>query len=374
MRYSKSEGIKLAAGTALSLTAIALVLRDVDISTMARAVANVDYGLALTSFLTFVLALGAKAVRWSLLLGSSQSLRYSRALTFLIIGQMINAAFPLRFGELGRIYLAAEKEEVSGAVAAGSIVLEKTIDAAILVVSLTIIMPLILTPAWIIQPALLSAASTGTMLIAVVLVLRNRRRASSALVRIRRAVSALARRASVPSQASTHDGDPSVIRTEGEAAALDQQISALLLAMREIGDLRPAAVILAWSAIIWLLSVATNYLAFLAMGLNLPLLAAIFLLIVIQVGVMVPSAPGRVGLFQAATVLALAPFSLDATRALGYSMLLYAIVFLPVVVAGPPLLWREHISLSRYIARNDIGKALRQLATAARGSGSEQKL
>lgn len=51
-----------------------------------------------------------------------------------IINHTINNIFPLRFGELARIYLASEKEKVPTSVAVGSIVLEKSIDSFALIV------------------------------------------------------------------------------------------------------------------------------------------------------------------------------------------------------------------------------------------------
>jgi uncharacterized membrane protein YbhN (UPF0104 family) len=63
-------------------------------------------------------------------------------------------------------------------------------------------------------------------------------------------------------------------------------------------------------------------------------------------GVSLPSSPGFVGVVQAATVLALALFSVPRTEALSFSLLFHASQFLPVTALGLLFLLIEHVSLT----------------------------
>jgi nicotinamide riboside transporter PnuC len=68
---------------------------------------------------------------------------------------------------------------------------------------------------------------------------------------------------------------------------------------------------------------------------------AIVLFLVLQVGVAVPSSPGRVGVFQYLTILALGLFGLSKEIGLLAGVLLHLVVFLPIVSLGSWFLWRS---------------------------------
>ena len=91
-----------------------------------------------------------------------------------------------------------------------------------------------------------------------------------------------------------------------------------------------------------------------AAHLDLPLAASWAVLAFMGLGVSMPSSPGYVGVFQAATVLALALFSVPRTEALSFSLIFHAAQYFPVTLFGLVLLLVEHVSL----------------AEAARGTGS----
>jgi uncharacterized membrane protein YbhN (UPF0104 family) len=93
-----------------------------------------------------------------------------------------------------------------------------------------------------------------------------------------------------------------------------------------------AAVLL--SLLIVALAASTNYVLFLAFGLPLPPLAALLLLVLLQVGSVPPSLPGKIGIFHYLTVVALGLFAVDRERALSYSIVLYAVALLPKLVLG----------------------------------------
>ena len=98
-----------------------------------------------------------------------------------------------------------------------------------------------------------------------------------------------------------------------------------------------------WSLLIWTLSILVNYTVLLALGLSLSLAAAVFLVVVLEVGVAVPSAPGKLGVFHYLCTLALGVFGLEKGAALGYAVLLYFVVFGPPALLGTLFLWWESV-------------------------------
>jgi uncharacterized membrane protein YbhN (UPF0104 family) len=83
-----------------------------------------------------------------------------------------------------------------------------------------------------------------------------------------------------------------------------------------------------------------NYAAMQAFDLPLPAAAAVFLMIVTNLGMVVPSAPGYVGVFEGLTVMALNPYGVDPNQALAYSLALHIMVYGFFIVVGLWCVWR----------------------------------
>ncbi|OGO76276.1 MAG: hypothetical protein A3K41_06920 [Chloroflexi bacterium RIFOXYD12_FULL_57_15] len=104
-----------------------------------------------------------------------------------------------------------------------------------------------------------------------------------------------------------------------------------------------------WSLIAWMISALTNYLVFLALELALPVWASLLLLVVLQVGIAVPSSPGRIGVFQYLVILTLSIFAVNKDVALGVGIILYLVVYVPMVLIGGYCLWREKVTWQKLI-------------------------
>jgi hypothetical protein len=71
-----------------------------------------------------------------------------------------------------------------------------------------------------------------------------------------------------------------------------------------------------------------------AFGLITPVWAGLALLIVLQVGSVPPSLPGRLGVFNYLTVVTLVWLGADRATAASFSLVLYVIAYLPKVALG----------------------------------------
>ena len=311
-------------GTAATLLSVALLVRNVDFPRAADAFAAIDYPLAAICLLTVVLTILLKAVRWKTLFQPSPiQPSASQAVSILTVGQMINILFPFRLGEVGRVYLAGELGGLPASLTTATIVVEKIIDSLMLLICVALLVPFTPLPVWLREPAL---AITGIALTAVALVL--------SLARCKRGVRAILARVLGILPRDVRDSLGSQVETTLESVAYLRQ----LLVLAQVALL---------SVIIWVLAALTNYTAFLCLSVPAPFIAAVFLLVVLQIGVAIPSAPGRLGVFQALTVLALAPFEVDASTALTYSIFLHLVVFLPPSAAGIILLWLANATIRK---------------------------
>ena len=82
-----------------------------------------------------------------------------------------------------------------------------------------------------------------------------------------------------------------------------------------------------------------------AYGLQLPFLAAIVVLLVINLGVSLPNAPANVGSYQFFCVLGLSVFQVDKTTATSFSIFAFLALTIPFIFLGFVGLVRSGLSL-----------------------------
>ena len=115
-----------------------------------------------------------------------------------------------------------------------------------------------------------------------------------------------------------------------------------------IRDPKLLGAITAHSLLLWLNILFTYYLLFFAFDIELPFYATMPLIVIVVIGVMVPT-PAAVGSFHLATELALvALWGVSAEQAVGYAIVCHAMVFVPVTVIGLALLSREGLSMRNF--------------------------
>jgi len=302
---------QIAIGAIIGTGALALAVRGVDWRGVGDALLHARGGIVIAALASVAIALLLSVIRWWLLFAPEhEGLEWSALAGAIVVGQAANIVVPARIGELARIYLIGRREEVSKARVTATIVVEKVTDLAVFAVSIVLLLLHMTLPSWMSRSGVAFVGTAAALLVATLALTFW----SGLLMRM---VEAIAKR--LP-----HRWGPRLIRV-AEAA---------LGGLRALRNWRFALPVWILAAAILFVSIATNYLVFLAMHLSLPPVAALFLMIVLRFGVAPPSLPGRIGLFQYLIVLALAMFGVGRTAALSYSFALYAIAVLPVLLAG----------------------------------------
>jgi uncharacterized protein (TIRG00374 family) len=306
-------------GVVFSLIFLGLTLQNVNLSETAASLAHVNGLLLCVAVVSYVGSIAAKAVRWRLLL-TSKVPSYFRVFSILSIGQMMNAFIPAHLGEFARAYLMGEAESDSKVYVLGTVAVERTADLLFLLISLLLLLSQMILPDWLALPA--RDTSIVILLLVPIIII---------LVWKRDLILRMVRWASKFTPVAWRDW-------------LIRQAAFGLASLDAIRRPRLLVGLFFWSTIIYLVSSLTNYLVILALGLTLPMWSSLLLLVVLQIGTAVPSSPGRIGVFQYLVILALSIYSLDKNIALGYSILLYLVIYIPITLIGVYCLWREKIT------------------------------
>jgi hypothetical protein len=302
---------QIVAGALIGIAALVLAFRRVEwngVTTALRATHPEIVGAAL---LLVVITLIVNTTRWWLLFAPEHRDRNWFVLAAaILIGQTVNVAIPARLGELARMYLVGTRERVSKTRVGATIVVEKVTDLAVFAVCVGFLLIEMTLPKWMTRSGT-ALGITAAALLAAILVLTFW---SGSLLRL---VELIARR--FPDRWSVR---------------LIEFSEAALSGLRSLRDWKAGLAIWFLAVAVLFFSISVNYILFLAVGLPLSPVAAVFLTAVLRVGEAPPSLPGKVGLFQYLVIIALAAFGVDRTAALTYSLVLYAVAVIPVLIAG----------------------------------------
>lgn len=309
-----------AIGIVLSIVGIALTLRGVSLTHVTATLTGTNVWWVLLALTSILLTVGAKAVRWMLLFRRYNRPSLQKSFSALSIGMFLNSFAPARIGDVARAYVVGDRDMDSTIGALGTVAVEKLIDLVFLIVTVGIILSQIPLPDWIAAPARVLAVLAFLAMGGLAAFLRQQDRFLGLLAQIGRLLPTTWQiRLMRIARAGTAGVDP-------------------------IRDKRVLASALFWSVIVWTFSASTNYLVFRAMGMSTSVWAALLLLVVLQVGVAVPSSAGRIGVFHYLVIVTLAVFSIDRDVALSYGIILHLVVYLPMLVLGVWYFWRERLA------------------------------
>jgi hypothetical protein len=286
-----------------------------------------------------------RAWRWRYILEpSAGTLPFGPLWRATAIGMMVNNVALARAGELARAYvLSRETGRVRFAASLASLVVDRVFDTLVVLLLLLVVASLPAFPAdaavfgWPVGRLLLvGAAGALSALVVLLLIALNPDR----LVRV---------------------ADPIIGRV---APRFMERARGFLLSFSSglgvLRDPRRSAIVFAWALAQWLVNGASFWIAFLAVGLNAPFTAALFLQSLLAAAVALPSAPGFFGVFEAATKVALSVYGIDDTFAVSYALGYHLLSFIPITLIGFWYLGRMGLHLK------DIGDTRGELPDGTR--------
>jgi glycosyltransferase 2 family protein len=303
----------------LSLIVAALTLwlafRGAAIGGLRSALGRADVFWILLALGSVLVSVAVAVVRWRVLFHpQSASLSWTNLAGAFLVGQMLNIMLPLRLGEMARAYWLSRSEGIPIGRALGTIGVEKLADLASLGLTAVALLVLAAVPPWAQSPGRVLVITGATASAGILFLAASRRWllqcATRAAQRWPRAVG----RRVVDLVETTLEGS------------------------RALDSWNMSAAVGVLSILVPLLAASTNYLLFIAFHLTLPLLAALLLLVSLQVANTIVSVPGNLGVFHYVTVLTLGAYSVDHDAALAYAIVLYLVALVPKILAGGVLL------------------------------------
>lgn len=308
-----------------------IVARNVSLDELVNAFRGADYRMVVPATLITLTGYILRTVRWQRIIKPVAALGFRDAFSVLMMGFASNNLLPARLGEFVRAYLLGTKIGVRKTYGMATILLERVCDGVTLIAFLGGVSLMWSLPGWgqevqWISSLLFVAATLGIVAL---------------LVREALAVRVL-----------------SLLLTpfpEKVTASLLRATGSFITGLHSLKSKRSLALVAILSVTVWTLE-ATSYLlmsrAFGAFGGSTPIsqqmLSATFLLVVVNLGIMLPSAPGYVGTFQFFAVMALGAFGVPKETALAVAIASHLMQYLLVTAIGLFYFVRGNLAFWRF--------------------------
>jgi glycosyltransferase 2 family protein len=309
-------------GYTLSIGCLIWVLRGYPIDELIPTIRSLDWRWVFVGVASDLTVYIVHALRWKTLLGPVARLRIWRTVQAIYIGLFANEVLPLRTGEVIRVYLLAHWNDMRLSLVFASIGVERLFDGFWMIATFLITagfvrgIPTDLTILVQIIGALLLAGGIGLGWV---------------LVRKQEAHAA--------------------ISESRWAATLRHVVEGLHL----MGNRNTMTFTWLWSLLYLVLQIVSYFALMKAYGLDLSFWVAAGVLSIVRFATVVPNAPGNVGLFQAACVLALGLFDVEKNDAKTFSFILFFALTLPLLVGGAIATARSGLNLGELKERAQRG-------------------
>jgi glycosyltransferase 2 family protein len=284
---------------------------------------------------TYLVGFVFRGIRWRLMLKNITDISWYTSTSIIIIGYMANNLLPARMGEFVRALVLNDNSSVSKTAALTSIVLERTLDGLVLLGILYTVTVFGIQP---VNSKLLHhiISLAGLLFVGVfVLLVSVRVFQENSLRLLKKIVGAV---------------------SEKTAQRLLKMHTSIVEALDTVKFDYRFLVIVLLSIIIWFSEGIMFWVGLVAFGIPAQFQIAFVTLAIINFGLLVPSAPGYVGLFQTAGIVAFGLFGLSEQTALSYSIVLHICQFVPITVLGLFLLSTLDLKLKSKILK--LGRSL----------------
>lgn len=312
IRLINNKIFQLIFGVTISLVSLLYALHNINVYETINVLRKAGPYWLILSIASVFFGIYCKAFRWKKMLHAfSISIKVSHLGLILFASHALNTIFPIRVGELYRIYMASYKNKEVGIIQSlGVIFLEKILDLSILIIFLLSIVIFFPYPEWVGKNDIVISVIVCIILICIFWIgLRKR------------IFQKLCEWFFLKFQGNLRVSMIGYI-TSLDSFSFNKKNYSMLINFIFL------------SFIIWFIAAITNYLTFMAVKISLPFFVSIILLVLLQLGISIPSLPGKIGIFEAICVIVLKSYNISHNEALGFAILLHIIVYLPAMLVG----------------------------------------
>jgi len=308
-------------GIIISAVFLYLAFRKIEFKEVAKAFKDANYLYAAVSGALAMVSLWVRAYRWKYLLSPVKKIGIPSLFSSTMIGFMANNLLPARLGEFIRAYSIGSKENISKSSALATIVIERVFDGFTVLSFLAVVLIFFDFPGWVRKGGYFAFGFFMSVLVFLIFLRLHTEKVIKRVDSLLRFLPVGAR---------------------GKLKNMLYSFAEGLQVLKNSGDL---VMVIIFSVVVWLVMASAFEFAIIAFDLKVPIYAAFVLMVILALGVMIPSSPGFVGTYHYLCIAGLGLFAISKDVALSFSIVAHASGFIPITLIGLCYLWRESLSL-----------------------------
>lgn len=299
-------------------------LRQIDLSNCWFYIRQANVLWMLLAALVYSSAFIARSFRWECLIEPlKRGVPVKRLFSLLIIGFFMNNVLPLRLGEIVRANISGQKLSITRSGALATILVERLFDGISYIALFLVTILFLPFPSWAKTSFSVGSVVFVGMLVALFFLLRHRELATSLMAKM-----------PLPHGIKDRVQKMSVNFIDG------------LKIFAKAGSLFKVFFI---SLLVWTIEGSVFFIMGQSFGIHLTLLQCFFVMIIIGMGAILPTAPGFVGTVEFLGVTSLAFLGINKNLAFGYIITLHLLQLVTVSFWGICSLVSEKITITELI-------------------------
>ena len=302
---------KLIAGIFLGLLLVYLSIRGIDFQKVAEGFGRVRIDYVLLFLVVVACVQFLRSFRWGLMLRPLDRVSQISLFSVTSVGFLAIMSLPARLGELARPYLITKKSRIRMTAALGTIFVERACDSIAILAILGVVLFFIpFLPSWLVKSALLVSLLTFVLLSAMIVMLMKRDAALKVLA-------------------------PLIQRfPDSISSKIDSLFRHMIDGFKIFSNVRLLFQVILLSVIIWMINAVAIYTLFHAFTFRLPFTAAMVTMIILLIGIAIPTAPGFIGNWHYACILGLTLFGVSKSEALTFAIIYHFLSIGMVIALG----------------------------------------
>jgi glycosyltransferase 2 family protein len=313
---------KVIFGIVISVVLVYLSVRGINIQDVLNDLKEIQISYVILFIILMIFMQYLRSYRWGVILQPLEKIDQVSLFSITSVGFLAIAAIPARIGELARPYLISKRSSIKMSSALGTVIIERILDSFTVLTIAVVVIFLTDLPPWMIKSSIIFCLLAIAMFCFVLFLILRR---ESALKFINIILNKL----------------PGKL-----ANKIDELIHHFIDGLKIVTNIKLILYLLFLSIVIWLLDVLAIYILLLSFGFDLPVIASFVLMIIIIVGIAIPTAPGFIGNWHFACVLGLGLFGLAKADALSFAVIHHFLSMAIVLVLGVGFLPFNKFSIS----------------------------
>lgn len=330
--------LKFWIGIFISAFCLFFVFRNIQFTIFFETLRSINYFYLAIAVVLQLSTIWFRAERWKYLLAPIKQLTFRHLVPATMIGFMANNILPARAGEFIRAYVIGKKERISKTSSFATIIIERICDMITLLAFLIIILLFVQFP----QP---SNPEAGSSLLSSASLEKVGVLSAIFIIGL---VTFLVLLKEFPEKTTTIVRKLLSLFPESLAHKVLDLLESFRLGLQVLKTGKHLFFLVLWSLSVWITATLAAWIVLWAFNLDLPFMAAMFLVVMTAFSAAIPSSPGYIGPFHYAvsrSILFFLPTFNESTTA-GIATVFHLVCVAPITLAGIFYLWRENISFA----------------------------